>query len=89
MKKVLSLFLTMLKASLTTKAFAADEDPNLQLIKARQGEMELRTFNVMPLFGMAKGEIPYNADLAGRATCPTVDSKRWVRDKCECPAQNS
>ncbi len=64
MKKVLSLFLTMLMASLTTKAFAADEDPNLQLIKARQGEMELRTFNVMPLFGMAKGEIPYNADQA-------------------------
>ncbi|HCU90390.1 MAG TPA: hypothetical protein DGR97_10620 [Gammaproteobacteria bacterium] len=64
MKKILSLFLTMLVATIATNAFAADEDPNLQLIKARQGEMELRTFSVMPLFRMAKGEIPYNADQA-------------------------
>ena len=48
----------MLMFTLSTKTFAADEDPNLQLIKARQGEMELRTYSVMPLFGMAKGEIP-------------------------------
>ena len=64
MKKVLSLFLTMLIFTLSTKTFAVDEDPNLQLIKARQGEMELRTYSVMPLFSMAKGEIPYNSEQA-------------------------
>ncbi len=40
---------------------AADDDPNLLLIEARRGEMELRAFSVEPLFAMAKGKIPYDA----------------------------
>lgn len=64
MQKVLFLFLTAVAVVLSAQTFAADEDPNLQLIKARQGDMELRTYSVMPLFGMAKGEIPYDAEQA-------------------------
>ena len=57
--------LCLLVAGLTLAApgFAA-KDPNLKLIKARQGEMQLRSFNTGPLFGMAKGEIEYDAELA-------------------------
>ena len=36
-------------------------DPLEKAIKARQGEMQLRSFNAGPLFGMAKGEIDYDA----------------------------
>ena len=64
MQKVLLLILTALAVAFSTSPFAADEDPNLQLVKARQGDMELRTYSVMPLFGMAKGEIPYDAEQA-------------------------
>mgnify|MGYP006189254107 FL=1 len=64
MHKVLFLLVTVLAVVLSADTFAANEDPNLQLIKARQGDMELRTYSVMPLFGMAKGEIPYDAEQA-------------------------
>lgn len=64
MQKALFLFLTALAVTLSAQTFAADEDPNLQLIKARQGDMELRTYSAMPLFGMAKGEIFYDAEQA-------------------------
>jgi cytochrome c556 len=36
----------------------------LRAIKARQGEMQLRSFNVGPLFAMAKGKMDYDAALA-------------------------
>lgn len=42
----------------------AAQDPNEKAIKARQGEMQLRAFNAGPLFGMAKGQIEYDAELA-------------------------
>jgi len=64
MPKHLLIILTTLTLVLCAPSFAADEDPNLQLIKARQGDMELRTYSVVPLFGMAKGEIPYDAEQA-------------------------
>lgn len=44
-------------------AIAAD-DPNVALIEARQGEMELRAYSVGPLFAMAKGDMPYDAKQA-------------------------
>lgn len=46
-------------------AFAAD-DPNVALIEARQGEMQLRAYSVAPLFGMAKGKVPYDAEQAAK-----------------------
>ncbi len=45
---------------------SAAKDPNEKLIKARQSEMQLRSFNVGPLFGMAKGKIEYDAQQAGK-----------------------
>ena len=47
-------------------AAPAEDDPNLLLIEARQGEMEVRALNVTPLFAMAKGKMPYDADKAAK-----------------------
>ena len=49
----------------TTPTFAA-KDPNINAIKARQGEMQLRSFNAGPLFGMARGKVPYDAETASK-----------------------
>jgi cytochrome c556 len=57
------LCLLLTGIALTGVAFAAD-DPLLKAIKARQGEMQLRSFNAGPLFGMAKGDIEYDAEMA-------------------------
>ncbi len=43
---------------------AGDDDPLLDAIKARQGIMKNYDWNVGPLFGMAKGDIEYNAESA-------------------------
>jgi len=51
--------------TLTAPGFAA-KDPNKNAIKARQGEMQLRSFNAGPLFGMAKGDIEYDAEVAAK-----------------------
>ncbi len=45
-------------------AHGAGKDPLLKAIKARNAEMTLRSFNAGPLFGMAKGDIEYDAELA-------------------------
>ncbi len=50
---------------LTATGFAA-QDPLEKAIKARQGEMQLRAFNAGPLFGMAKGQVDYDAELASK-----------------------
>ncbi len=63
MRHITIICLAIIGFSLTIPAFAA-KDPNLKLIKARQGEMQLKLFNAGPLFGMAKGKIEYNAELA-------------------------
>ena len=57
--------LMLVTLGLTSTGFAA-QDPNEKAIKARQGEMQLRSFNAGPLFGMAKGQIDYDAELAGK-----------------------
>lgn len=63
MKIATKIGLLLVAMALALPGFAA-EDPNLKLLKARQGEMQLRSFNAGPLFGMAKGQIEYNAELA-------------------------
>ena len=63
MRNVTKIGLAIIGLSFIMPAFAA-KDPNLNLIKARQGEMQLKSFNAGPLFGMAKGKIEYNAELA-------------------------
>lgn len=55
--------LLLIGIALTGTSFAG-EDPLLNAIKARQGEMQLRSFNAGPLFGMAKGKIDYDAEMA-------------------------
>lgn len=40
------------------------KDPMQKAIKARNAEMDLRSWNAGPLFGMAKGKIEYDAELA-------------------------
>jgi cytochrome c556 len=66
MKKALLALLCLLLAAPMSNVPAADEDPNLLLIEARQGEMELRSFSAGPLFYMAKGEMPYDAEQAAK-----------------------
>lgn len=63
MRHVTRICLIFIGISFIIPAFAA-KDPNLKLIKARQSEMQLKSFNAGPLFGMAKGKMDYNADLA-------------------------
>jgi len=63
MKIITRLCMLLVGLSLTAPGIAA-QDPLKKAIKARQGEMQLRAFNVGPLFGMAKGKIDYDADLA-------------------------
>ncbi len=63
MKTATKLCLLIIGLTLAAPVFAG-KDPLKNAIKARQGEMQLRAFNVGPLFGMAKGKIEYDADLA-------------------------
>ncbi|HUV22016.1 MAG TPA: cytochrome c, partial [Gammaproteobacteria bacterium] len=63
MKSVTKTCLLLIGITFTAAAYSAD-DPLEKAIKARQGEMQLRSFNAGPLFGMAKGEIDYDAELA-------------------------
>ena len=65
MKNTTRIGLLLAGLTLTVPSFAA-KDPNLKLLKARQGEMQLRAYNVGPLFGMAKGQIEYDAALASK-----------------------
>ena len=65
MKTISKICLLLVGVSLLTPGLAA-KDPNLKLLKARQGEMQLRAYNVGPLFGMAKGKIEYDAALASK-----------------------
>ena len=61
---------TKLLVAIVTLAVAAPiiaaQDPLKNAIKARQGEMQLRSFNAGPLFAMAKGQIDYDAALAAK-----------------------
>lgn len=63
MKRLALSVTAIICVSLGSTVMAA-KDPNKKAIDARQGEMQLRSFNAGPLFGMAKGDIPYDADTA-------------------------
>jgi cytochrome c556 len=63
MKLISKAFLLVIGITLSATAYSA-RDPLKNAIKARQGEMQLRQFNLGPLFGMAKGKIDYDAEMA-------------------------
>ena len=99
MRHITIICLAIIGFSLTIPAFAA-KDPNLKLIKARQSEMQLKLFNSGPLFGMAKGKIEYNAELAamlannlllqtqldmGRAWAKGTDSDEYFGETAALP----
>ena len=63
MRILTSIGLAIIGLSIISPSFAA-KDPNLGLIAARQGEMQLRSLNAGPLFGMVKGQVEYNSELA-------------------------
>ena len=65
MKLLSQIGIALIGLCLVAPVFA-DKDPNEKAIKARQGEMQLRSFNAGPLFGMAKGKIEYDAELAAK-----------------------
>jgi cytochrome c556 len=65
MKIVKQACLLLVGISLAGAAFAAD-DPLMHAIKARQAEMQLRSFNAGALFAMAKGKIDYDAEFANK-----------------------
>ena len=65
MRIITQLCVLIVGLTLTAPGFAA-KDPKINAIKARQGEMQLRAFNAGPLFAMAKGQIEYDAELAGK-----------------------
>jgi len=63
MRSIKSTVVPLVCASLLSlPALAAD--PNEVAIGARQGYMKMVVFNAKPLFGMAKGKIDYDAELA-------------------------
>lgn len=99
MPKITKICLAIIGLSLMMPVFAA-KDPNLKPIAARQGEMQLRSFNAGPLFGMAKGKIEYDAELAstlannlltltklnnGRAWKKGTDNKAYPDDTTALP----
>jgi cytochrome c556 len=63
MKLISKTCLLVIGITLSATAYSAN-DPLKSAIKARQGEMQLRSFNLGPLFGMAKGKIDYDAEMA-------------------------
>ena len=92
MNTINKICLLVIGITLSITAYAA-QDPLKSAIKARQGEMQLRQFNVGPLFGMAKGKIDYDAEMAkklagnlklmldldnGRAWAPGSDNEKYA-----------
>lgn len=65
MKLASQIGIALIGICLMAPGFAA-KDPKEKAIKARQGEMQLRSFNAGPLFDMAKGKIDYDAELAAK-----------------------
>ena len=64
--KITSKLLLILAGLTLAMPGVAAKDPNVNAIKARQGNMQIRAFNAGPLFAMAKGKMDYNAELAGK-----------------------
>lgn len=51
-------------ALLATTAIAAGDSKEEKAVEARQGLMELLVWEAGPLFAMAKGDVPYDAEVA-------------------------
>ncbi|MCY4051532.1 MAG: cytochrome c [Gammaproteobacteria bacterium] len=72
--------------TLSTTTYAAERDPIKKAIEARQAVMVLRSWYAGPLFGMAKGDIEYDADWANalanslRAELDTTDRGMWPEE---------
>ena len=66
MKLFTRLILLMVGFAAVAPVFSA-EDPNEYAIEARQALMTLRGWYAGTLFGMAKGDIEYNAEAASAA----------------------
>jgi len=66
MQRKLVMFVGAMAVVLCAQTYAADKDPNLGLIKARQGHMQIRAYSAGPLFAMAKGKMPYDSSKAGK-----------------------
>jgi cytochrome c556 len=64
MLRIVPLLGLLLIALAIASPASAAKDPKKSAIEARQGEMHLRAFNAGPLFAMAKGKMPYNAEMA-------------------------
>jgi len=99
MKMISKICLLVIGITLSVTAYAA-QDPLKNAIKARQAEMQLRSFNLGPLFGMAKGKIDYDAEMAkklagnlklmldldnGRAWAPGSDNEKYAGDTRALP----
>ncbi|MBX2885548.1 MAG: cytochrome c [Granulosicoccus sp.] len=61
---VLAVSLSGVALALIPQVHAADDDPIGKAIKARRGGFQLYSFYAGHLFGMAKGDIEYDAELA-------------------------
>ncbi len=66
MRKLLVIGLSTLALTVSGYSLADKKDPNLGAIKARQAEMQLRSFNAGSLFAMAKGDLEYDAEQAAK-----------------------
>lgn len=64
MRLILISIVALLGVSLVAPISADKHDPIEDAIKARQGFMKMVSFNAGPLFGMAKGEVECDAELA-------------------------
>ena len=64
MSRLSKCLLFLCCAGLVSTAALAAKDPNIDAIKARKGEMQIRSLNAGPLFAMARGKIPYDAGMA-------------------------
>ena len=64
MRKTGLIAFSALALLVSSNSIADSKDPNLGLIKARQAEMQLRSFSAGPLFAMAKGDVAYDAEQA-------------------------
>ncbi len=86
--KTILLILPVIAMTLvpSTNTYAAERDPIKKAIEARQAVMVLRSWYAGPLFGMAKGDIEYDADWASalanslRAELDTADRGMWPEE---------